>query len=144
MHKDGLSCWAFHVNQSKLLADDLPRTWDALPRTSMDTRADALARRLGEPVQSKRHSSARGRTADTLPDFKTWYLGREIKVDQNVIEAVRSFSREGGSSPKVQCLVSGHWKRQQHGPGRSLRKLIHVEPYWRGPLDAPVISHGGR
>ena len=158
MRKDGLSVWAFHVNQSKLLADDLPRTWDALPRTSMDTRADALARRLmlglclwcsdpkklGEPMQSKRRSSERGRTADTLPDFKTWYLGREIKVDQNVIEAVRSFSREGGSSPKVQCLVSGHWKRQQHGPGRSLRKLIHVEPYWRGPLDAPVISHGGR
>lgn len=156
--KDGLSVWAFHVPQSRILDNNLPRTWNALPRTSMDDRADALARRLmlglclwcsdpknlGEPRPPKRTRSERGRAGDILPDFKEWYLGREIKVDAHIIEAVRSFSREGGSSPKVQSLVSGHWKKQAHGPERSLRKLIHVEPYWRGPLDAPVISHGGR
>ena len=156
--KDGLSVWAYHVPQSKILAGNLPRTWNELPRTSVDDRADMLARRLmlgiclwcsdpknlGEPRPSHRRTTERGRAGDDLPDFKTWYLGREVKLDNNVIEAVRSFSREGGSSPKVQSLVSGHWKRQAHGPARSLRKLVHVEPYWRGPLDAPVISHGGR
>lgn len=38
----------------------------------------------------------------------------------------------------VQTLVAGHWKMQPHGPRRELRKLIHVEPYWRGPEDAPI------
>lgn len=36
--------------------------------------------------------------------------------------------------------VRGHWKVQAHGPGRSERKTIHVEPYWRGPDAAEVIS----
>ena len=154
---DALSVWSFHVAPKHLLDDDLPRHWNSLPRTSVDDRADMLARRLmlglclwcsdpknlGEPKLYKSRSSERGRAGDLLPDFKTWHLGKDIKLDPNVIEAVRSFSREGGSSPKVQSLVSGHWKRQAHGPARSLRKLVHVEPYWRGPLDAPVISHGG-
>ena len=157
--KDGLSVWAYHVPQSKILDGNLPRTWNELPRTSMDDRADILARRLmfgiclwcsdpknlGEPQRSRNPATAeRGRSGDQLPDFKLWSLGKDIKLDSNIIEAVRSFSREGGSSPKVQSLVSGHWKRQAHGPGRRLRKLVHVAPYWRGPLDAPVISHGGR
>lgn len=38
----------------------------------------------------------------------------------------------------VRSLVAGHWKMQPHGPNRSERKLIRIEPYWRGPLDAPV------
>lgn len=157
--KDGLSVWAFHIPQSEILNNDLPRTWNTLPRSSMDDRADALARRLmlglclwcsdpknlGEPQRpSKSASRQRGRQPGELPDFKTWFLGKDISLDARVIEAVRGFSREGGSSPKVQSLVSGHWKQQAHGPGRTERKLIHVEPYWRGPLDAPIVSHGGR
>jgi hypothetical protein len=34
--------------------------------------------------------------------------------------------------------VSGHFKLQPHGPGRSLRQLIWVNAYERGPDDAPV------
>ena len=42
------------------------------------------------------------------------------------------------SAPSVQTLVRGHWKHQPHGKGRSERKYIFVEPYWRGPEDAPI------
>jgi hypothetical protein len=44
----------------------------------------------------------------------------------------------GGGALHVQTLVRGHWKMQPCGPGRAERKHIHVMPYWKGPIDAPV------
>jgi hypothetical protein len=156
----GLSIWAYHIPQTEILRDDLPHQWDILPRTALDHRADQLIRRLivglclwysdptklGEPrpPQKFKARAERNRDGRELPSFKVWNLGHEIKLDTRVIEAVRAYSREGGSSPKVQSLVSGHWKQQAHGPSRSLRKVVHIEPYWRGPLDAPVLDKSGR
>ena len=40
----------------------------------------------------------------------------------------------------MRLLVRGHWKNQAHGPGMTLRKLIHVEPYWRGPEMAELVD----
>lgn len=37
----------------------------------------------------------------------------------------------------VRTLVEGHWRNQAHGPRHSLRKLIFIDPFWRGPEDAP-------
>lgn len=34
--------------------------------------------------------------------------------------------------------VRGHWRNQPHGPARTLRKLTWIQPYWKGPEDAPV------
>lgn len=45
-----------------------------------------------------------------------------------------------GSALAVRQLVRGHWKRQPVGPGGQERKLILVEPYWRGPEMAEVIE----
>lgn len=44
-----------------------------------------------------------------------------------------------GSPPLYQTLVRGHYKRQAHGPGASMRKVIWIEPYWRGPEDADIV-----
>ena len=39
----------------------------------------------------------------------------------------------GGARTKAAAHgVGGHWKRQPHGPGGTLRRWIHVAPYWRG------------
>lgn len=35
-------------------------------------------------------------------------------------------------------LVSGHWRWQPHGPGRSLRRLTYVRPHVKGPADKPL------
>lgn len=37
--------------------------------------------------------------------------------------------------------VAGHFKLQPHGPGHSLRRLIWVSGYARGPEDAPARPH---
>lgn len=36
--------------------------------------------------------------------------------------------------------VRGHWKSQPHGPGRTLRMDKLIEPYWKGPDAAEIIS----
>lgn len=38
-----------------------------------------------------------------------------------------------------QSCVRGHYKRQVIGVGRSGRKVIWIEPYWRGPEGAPLL-----
>lgn len=84
--------------------------------------------RLGPPAKNKRVS----------PEPKSWIfqLTRDVKVDCR--EYVSAYLAGNGTSPSVQCLVRGHHKRQVCGPGRSERKWIHIEPYWRGPEDAPI------
>ena len=44
---------------------------------------------------------------------------------------------EGGAAAGTpmlrRTLVQGHWKQQPHGPGNALRKMMWIQPYWRGP-----------
>lgn len=70
------------------------------------------------------------------PDRRCYRFTRAVVHD--VRKAVRDHSLHGGKSPTVQCVVTGHWKMQAHGPGRTERKRIFIEPYWRGPEDAPI------
>lgn len=37
----------------------------------------------------------------------------------------------------VQFICSGHPRLQRYGPGRTMRKLIYIAPYPKGPKDAP-------
>lgn len=76
-----------------------------------------------------------------VPDYDHFELRRAIKID--VRAAIRDYIDHGSKHPTVQTLVRGHWKQQAHGEGRALRKSIHVAPYWRGPLDAPVSDRSG-
>lgn len=70
------------------------------------------------------------------------YPDRRIYVGAKVpfMEA-QSVSGGAGNPLIVRTLVAGHWKQQPCGPKQSERKLIRVEPYWRGPLDAPIENN---
>lgn len=37
-------------------------------------------------------------------------------------------------------MVRGHWRWQPHGIGRRERKLIYVEPFWKGPDMAEMVD----
>lgn len=64
-------------------------------------------------------------------------LTRDVKVDAR--KAVREYAAgQRRVNPTVRVLVRGHWKLQAHGPGRTERSPIHIEPYWRGEENAPV------
>jgi hypothetical protein len=83
----------------------------------------------------------KGRQYDE-PTHRTVIVGAPIKVDcrpavQQYLSRQKSL-KHGPAS--VQVLVRGHQKRQVCGVGRKGRKVILVEPYWRGPDDAPILT----
>ena len=72
------------------------------------------------------------------PESRIYVLGKPVKIDFR--QAVRAFVEGRSRGPMtVQRLVAGHHKRQPHGPNSSLRKWIFVEPYWQGPVEAPIV-----
>jgi len=72
------------------------------------------------------------------PPHRTIVVGRPLKTD--FTPAIRAaIAGRGSSEPAVQTLVRGHLKRQVVGAGRSGRKIIWVQPYWRGPELAPIM-----
>ncbi len=87
-------------------------------------------------VKSPGSSTKRAR-ADGAAPSGVHRLLREVKVDcRAAIAGYIAGTRR--NSPSVQTLVRGHFKRVAHGAGRTERRWTHIEPYWRGPEDAPV------
>lgn len=73
-----------------------------------------------------------------LPSAWTFVMRRDVRVDLRTWVRNYAAGNHRGSSPGVQVLVRGHHKRQPHGPQQTLRKWIHVEPYWRGDDALPI------
>lgn len=74
------------------------------------------------------------------PTHRVTTIGRPISVDcKPWVRAYLAGEVEDGASPMFQSLVRGHFKRQVVGVGRLSRKVIWIEPYWRGPEDAPIL-----
>lgn len=74
------------------------------------------------------------------PPHRVIFVGKPINLDART--AVAAYIGSGrGAPPSVQTLVRGHHKRQVIGVGRSGRKVVWIEPYWRGPEDAPILTH---
>ncbi|WP_229070796.1 hypothetical protein [Actinoplanes sp. DH11] len=44
------------------------------------------------------------------------------------------------ATPDYRYWVSGHTRRQAYGPGRALRRDIEIDPFLKGPADAPIKS----
>jgi hypothetical protein len=82
----------------------------------------------------------KNRRTSSEPTVWTYTLGRNVKVDARPY--VAAFLRGDLRSVNVQSLVRGHYKMQAFGPQLSDRRLIHIEPYWRGPEDAPIVVRG--
>jgi len=75
-----------------------------------------------------------------LPEVQTFVIGRPTKINCRpaIIEYIEGKTRR--SSPTVQFLVRGHWRYQAYGPGRAKRKLIRIDPFWKGPEDAKILA----
>jgi hypothetical protein len=74
--------------------------------------------------------------ADRGREPKSWVfrLSRDVKIDCR--EWVRGASERGDKRMMtIQSLVRGHWKPKL---SEKLGRPVHIEPYWRGPEDAPI------
>lgn len=73
------------------------------------------------------------------PRIRTYHLGSTPSIDCR--EHVAHYMRTGrtGGALNVQVMTAGHWRNVPHGPQSSLRRVQWIEPYWRGPDDAPIL-----
>jgi len=71
---------------------------------------------------------------DAPPVGTSYELAHPVTIDlrDDLQRAIKEGRSRKGSSPKAYWIVSGHWKSQVHGPKRSLRKTIWIEPYPKG------------
>ena len=74
------------------------------------------------------------------PRTRNYVLRYPVSVDcREAVHAYVQGTRARGPL-SVQTLIAGHMRWQAHGPKGGLRKLIRVEPYWRGPENAPISA----
>lgn len=71
------------------------------------------------------------------PVIRTFQVGRPVIHDFR--EEVARYIKGGERLISVQTLVAGHFRNQPYGPKSSLRKTIWIQPFWRGPEDAPIV-----
>lgn len=82
-------------------------------------------------------SKANRNRKSKLPARWVFRLTRPVKHDFR--KAINDhFTGRSRGKLSLQHCVMGHYKWQHYGFDRALRKIIHVEPYWRGPEDAPI------
>jgi hypothetical protein len=141
-----------HLLSGKLRGEDWSKTAFGVAVEDRDERLNMLIGRLILNVclamsnkdnvkkVGKAHSyKGNIRTSDE-PLTRVFQVGKPLKLDcrKALTDYIEGKSRKG-TAPSVQTLVVGHWKMQAYGPKNSLRKHIHIEPYWRGPDDAPIL-----
>lgn len=71
------------------------------------------------------------------PTTRLFQVGSPVKHDFRA--CVADYMAGNGNKLTVQSRVCGHYKAQPFGPKLASRKVIWVQPYWRGPEDAPII-----
>jgi hypothetical protein len=102
--------------------------------------ANKEARKLWERIKKVPSNSKKRKSLDrkfqTIDKQRRIQLGTKIVVDRkrgaNTDDAEKSGTQKKASGGlRVKTRVSGHWKRQVHGPRRSRRRLQWIEPHWR-------------
>lgn len=139
MHPEPL---AFHLD----LCRDADRHMKGNAKRNARTGMLGIRFVAGVLLELTRHRPARAHAAGPRevkrsfrgdPQTTTFQLVRDVKIDcrQTVRDYCRGLRR---GAPSVQHMVRGHWKDQPYGAGGGERRHIFVEPYWRGPEDAPI------
>jgi len=105
-------------------------------------------RRLNPGLAQKQAKRRRKKGKPKVEKIKgdTWILGKEIVLDKELVESAKDWVRHKGGQRnrwkiRKRSVTIGHWRSQAHGPARSLRKRIWIEPYWRGPREGAKIQH---
>lgn len=93
---------------------DAERNWDALVLEPRPRRRQRLLNRYNSKFRQR------------------IYLGRSVQP-----LAIPKGSR---GPTTVRTLVAGHWRNQVCGPRRQDRRLIWIEPFWRGLSSGPISN----
>jgi hypothetical protein len=89
---------------------------------------------------------SKGREAE--PEHRIVSVGKSLEIDCRA--AIKDYIEHGPkkgrkhSPPTVQVMVRGHYKRQPCGPRGMDRKVIWIEPFWRGPEAALIQTRAAK
>lgn len=72
---------------------------------------------------------------------EVWVIGKEIKLDKELISAAKSRTTGRGWKIKSRSVTRGHFTHQAYGPRHSLRKVMWIKPYYRGLTAGQRITH---
>jgi hypothetical protein len=94
-------------------------------------------------VRTAAHRTEQGARFE-LPHL--WVLGREVKLDKNLVRAAKDWTQatrgdRSGWRLRSRFTVSGHWRNQAHGPGRTERRPTWIKPFWKGGVDNAAWAH---
>ena len=146
---------------SELLIDEVPESDEGTPSwatserrkyvrfpTDEEKRIFNLARHyvlgllLAYPIQSNwKYKGLRLAQAKKLrgyaPQHRAYLLSRPTRADvrEGVHQYIGGLSRK---TPTTQWIVRGHYRNQACGPKMSERRVMWIEPYWKGDENAPV------
>lgn len=87
--------------------------------------------RMGMSAKEKRHLAHKTANASQLS---------YVEVGPSVPPLSANNNKDQGKQLTQRFLVRGHWRNQPHGPGGSKRKLIFIEPHWKGPDMAEAVN----
>jgi len=153
--EDYLTLFRFGVTTEELLPPTLSKdvkdsehfnvfSWTL---SSQDERTAALIGRLivntclamSDPTRVKKVGKGHGHYEHNRrakePTTRVFQVGQPVKHDFR--EAVAAYLHGDREKLQVQSLVSGHWKPKL---GARLGYPVWIEPYWRGPEDAPILT----
>jgi len=94
----------------------------------VDPDVKKLHSRLSKAGGKKRKKLSK-KLQELLAKPRPYIVGTKVTISSELQEAASAVGH--GRSPSVASYVIGHHKMQPHGPKRSLRKLIWIEPFWR-------------
>lgn len=158
---DGTEIWRSHTTAELLKEDDSvfgvgdesenKGSFD-FDLSEMDNRSAILATRLvfglclamSDPTNvspvglAKSAANVRPKGKRIVPQIRVFRVGKPIALD--VRQAIQDFAVHGpkrkGGTLSIQQLVRGHWKPRL---GARLGHPVWIEPYYRGPEDAPIL-----
>ncbi len=151
-----VTLWRHGAESADLLVGDKPGCWDEEPfierNEKLDDRTNAMLGRLilnaclamtdpknVKPPKGEKKMRVHNQRESSEPKVRTYVLGATPSVDCRA--AITNYLRTGrvGSELNVQVLVAAHWRNVPHGPEHALRRMQWIEPYWKGPDDAPIL-----
>lgn len=83
-------------------------------------------------IKGKKKERAKKKLKKLLGEPRPYVVGTKVTISPELKKVARKIARGKTAEVEVASYVRGHHKMQAHGPLRSLRRMIWIEPYWRG------------
>lgn len=137
VERDGLTWDAFDDLPDSVTEVDDREARSTLRRIVFGTLAYVAA--VGSAMERRTSGKRKMVASDAQPAM--WDVGRTIRLDPRIVRSARSGAREVAFRLKHRHIVRGHYRQQPVGPGRTERKRIHIQPFWKGPMDGAQLIH---